>query len=469
MSQPENPIEPGQQLNGRYEVVRELGSGSFGEAFEAVDTEDGRHVAIKRLTLTSVGDWRAVELFEREARVLRSLEHTAIPRYIDFFCLEAKGQLHLVQELVEGETLAARIAAGARFSEEEVTDIASQILHVLSYLQELRPPVFHRDLKPDNLVRRDDGKIYLVDFGSVGGALRSAGSIAGTVAGTFGYMAPEQLHGHAEPATDLYGLGATLLHLVTHQHPGEFSQKRLKIDLDDVFTGSPQFRTWLQKLLEPAPEDRFPTARAALIALREPPSEAPTETKDLHESQEPKARKLAKYPRIPHGSRILMKRTESTLTLTIRGHASMASFSRLPFALLTAFFLVIPSNRWKGGSPPPPFFLMPFVLISAYQLFQFIWETFGKTFFAIDSTGFELKKSLFGFGSTTHGKTARLEHVEVKTGVAINSKSAPPRFVALHEGSVEHRLGRHLSDSEREWVADVIDVFMKRRRRKLAP
>jgi serine/threonine protein kinase len=142
-----------EKLNERYELMRVLGRGNFGETFEALDLETNGRVAIKRLALSKVGDWRAVDLFEREVRVLRNLDHPSIPKYLDFFTTDEGVNLHLVQDLVEGESLASEVAAGRRYVEAEIRDIAERVLTTLIYLQELNPPVFHRDIKPGNLVR----------------------------------------------------------------------------------------------------------------------------------------------------------------------------------------------------------------------------------------------------------------------------------------------------------------------------
>jgi ankyrin repeat protein len=132
----------------------------------------------------------------------------------------------------------------------------------------LTPPVFHRDIKPQNLIGGKDGKVYLVDFGAVQNTYRSTFSYGSTVVGTFGYMAPEQFQGQALPATDLYGLGATLLFLLTHRSPADLPTDRLKISFRKRVHISEQFADWLEKMLEPDAEDRFVSAASALAALQ---------------------------------------------------------------------------------------------------------------------------------------------------------------------------------------------------------
>ncbi|MEO0868905.1 MAG: protein kinase, partial [Cyanobacteria bacterium J06642_11] len=91
----------------------------------------------------------------------------------------------------------------------------------LDYLHGLNPPIIHRDVKPQNIIWSQNGRIFLVDFGAVQTVYQNTIAFSSTVVGTFGYMAPEQFRGQAYPTTDLYGLGTTLLALLTHQNPGE--------------------------------------------------------------------------------------------------------------------------------------------------------------------------------------------------------------------------------------------------------
>lgn len=254
-------------VNNRYRIVNTLGQGGSGITYVAEDLVNGDYVALKELSLRGVSDWKKLDLFKREAQVLANLNHPAIPRYLDYFEIDTDSDryFYIVQELVGGQSLAELVAMGQRFSESEIRRIASAILQVLHYLHRLNPPILHRDIKPQNIIRRRDGHIFLVDFGAVQAVQTT--TIGSTVVGTFGYMAPEQFRGQAVPATDLYGLGATLIYLFTHQHPGELPQHRLKIDFRQVVHLSPPVANWLDKLLEPLLEERFDSAATALSAL----------------------------------------------------------------------------------------------------------------------------------------------------------------------------------------------------------
>lgn len=264
--------QPGDVIGERYRVLGVLGRGGVGTTYEAEEVATGRHVAVKQLHLWhGEGDWKALELFQREARVLAGLEHPAIPKYHEHFEIDrADGRcFYLVQELAPGVTLARSLEAGWRPSEVEVRAIADQLLAVLDYLHCLSPPVIHRDLKPENVLRTEDGRLHVVDFGAVRDTYRTL-SQGSTVVGTFGYMAPEQFRGHASPATDQYGLGALLITLLTRTLPSQIGQRKGRPDFRKHATLSAGFASWLDTLLDPEPARRFASVRQARVRLASP-------------------------------------------------------------------------------------------------------------------------------------------------------------------------------------------------------
>lgn len=264
--------EIGSRIHDRYLVRELLGEGGFATTYRCDDTSTGRAVAVKELHLHRVEDWKSVELFEREARVLAGLAHPGIPTHLDSFRVEEAGQLRsfcLVQGLASGASLAQRLRAGELFDETRARDIALQVLDILAYLHDLAPPVTHRDIKPANLVLDDTGGVQLVDFGAV---RVSGGQTGSTVAGTFGYMAPEQFQGKASPASDVYALAATLVHLLSGKAPDTLPTRRLRLDFRPAVQVSAPFATWLDACLEPVVEDRPASARAARALLTAPPA-----------------------------------------------------------------------------------------------------------------------------------------------------------------------------------------------------
>ena len=185
--------QPGDLVADKYKVLSFLGTGgSGGDCFAAERETDGAKVAMKVMSFRGMKNWKQLELFEREARTLQNLSHKGIPKYIDYFEVDTENDktFYLIQELAKGSTLAERIEGGWRPNEAEVKAISVQILDILEYLSTLRPPVVHRDVKPDNiLVDKDEGnQISLVDFGGVQAAAANINSFNSTVIGTFGYV-----------------------------------------------------------------------------------------------------------------------------------------------------------------------------------------------------------------------------------------------------------------------------------------
>jgi hypothetical protein len=245
---------------GRYEMDGLLGHGGQGATFVGTDRKTGARVAVKVLDLKHAADWKRVELFEREARTLRQVEHEGMPAFVDLLEDPGTGARALVMTLVQGEDFGAVLARDGPLSEAALWRVLLDVTDVLRTLHGQSSPVVHRDIKPKNLVRRPDGRICVVDFGGVG--KKSEGG--STVVGTFGYMAPEQLYGRSAPATDLYALGATLLTLATGKEPEELAHKGLSLDVDKAGPGlSEPLRIMLKRMLAPDPEDR-PADGAAL-------------------------------------------------------------------------------------------------------------------------------------------------------------------------------------------------------------
>ena len=222
----------GTVVGGCYQLEKILGKGGLGTTYCARDMRNDQQVAIKVVTFKAATAWKALELIERETKVLKNLQHPAIPTYLDAFedCEGSRQTFYLVQELAPGCSLAQWIEQGWQPSQKESVAIAEQMLEILCYLQSLTPPVIHRDIKPENIIRNEHDEIYLVDFGSIQDTYRHTITGGSTIVGTFGYMAPEQCRGQATLATDLYGLGATLVFLLTGKCPSELPEKKFKID-----------------------------------------------------------------------------------------------------------------------------------------------------------------------------------------------------------------------------------------------
>src|SRR5262245_9395434 len=130
----------------RYEIVRPIGRGSFAQTLLAVDRHDGRHVALKVLSPRRAADWKSFDLFDREAAVLRGLNHPGIPKVFDIFRAPWEGSNagFIAMEYVEGESFADHIAAQRTLPRERVTELLAEMLGVLEYLHTRVPPILHR-------------------------------------------------------------------------------------------------------------------------------------------------------------------------------------------------------------------------------------------------------------------------------------------------------------------------------------
>ncbi len=265
-------LEPEQILQNRYQLKQKLGDNAVRQTWLAEELAayepECTQVVVKFLAFGGQVQWEDLKLFEREAQILKQLNHPRIPKYRDYFCIDDRSLwFGLVQKYIPGCSLKEQLAHGKRFTERQVRKIAESVLKILIHLHELNPSVLHRDIKPSNLIWGEDEQVYLVDFGAVQDRAAKEGATF-TVVGTYGYAPMEQFGGRAVPASDLYALGATLIHLLTGTAPADLPHSNLRIQFTDRVSLSPSFVSWLEKLIEPAPEQRFKSAREALDALK---------------------------------------------------------------------------------------------------------------------------------------------------------------------------------------------------------
>src|SRR5579862_1431714 len=209
---------------GPYEIVSLLGAGGMGEVYKARDGRLDRIVAIKVLPASFSADHDRMQRFAQEARATAALNHSNIVSIYDIG--EEKGAPYVVTELLEGETLRERLKLGA-LSSRKAIDYAIQIARGLAAAHE--KGIVHRDLKPENIFLTNDGAAKILDFGLAKLTRPEAGDSgneatqtqhiatdAGTVMGTVGYMAPEQVRGKpADPRSDIFAFGAILYEMLS--------------------------------------------------------------------------------------------------------------------------------------------------------------------------------------------------------------------------------------------------------------
>ena len=225
--------------SGRYEVRMQLASGGLSAVYLAKQLPNTR-VVLKESVLPPDTDDRirlkAKELFEREGRLLSRLEHPQIAKVLDFFVED--GRDYIALEYIPGVSLRQFIKSDNYRDEQQILGWAAQMADILVYLHELDPPIIHRDLTPDNLLARDDGKVALIDFGVSNEFISQA---TGTLVGKQAYIAPEQFRGKAEPKSDIYSFGATLHFLLTGEDPEPLSvsnprqlKSEVSVELDEL-------------------------------------------------------------------------------------------------------------------------------------------------------------------------------------------------------------------------------------------
>jgi len=275
----------GKTLGSRYKLIRVLGAGNFGQTFLAEDTHRPvRAKCVVKYLRPARTDPSflplARSLFQREAQTLERLgSHEQIPRLLAYF--EEDNEFYLVQDFIEGQVLRQQLMPGATWSEAEVLDFFQDALGILAFVHQCG--VIHRDIKPDNLIRRHlDQRLVLIDFGavkemgvSIGGGTLVGEATAQTIAiGTPGYMAPEQAQGRPRPASDLYSLGMVAVQALTGLSPLQLTQDPYGCwNWEAAEPVSDRLVQFVNKLIHPSPYERFATATEALASLAqvEPP------------------------------------------------------------------------------------------------------------------------------------------------------------------------------------------------------
>ncbi|MEG3877407.1 serine/threonine-protein kinase [Microcoleus sp. herbarium7] len=251
-----------------YQIEKELGYNSLGGrvTYLATKINTKNSVVIKQFQFAKLdSSWTEYEAYEQEIKVLQSLNHPGIPRYLDSFGTDSG--FCMVQEYKNAES-----AGNRSFAPPDIKQIAIATLEIIAYLQSQTPPVIHRDIKPENLLIDDELNVYLVDFGfaRIGGGNIAASSV---VKGTMGFMPPEQMFNRQlTEASDLYGLGATLICLLTGTKSvdvGNLIDANYGIHFRHLVPPLQQgWMNWLERMVAPRLQDRYKSAADALMALR---------------------------------------------------------------------------------------------------------------------------------------------------------------------------------------------------------
>jgi serine/threonine protein kinase len=244
-------------LHKRYVILRTIGQGGMAAVYQAKDLKRNTICAIKEMSLSSLSAHergQAIQNFLAEATILSRLNHPNLPAFTDFF---SEGSRHfLVMEYIEGHTLEELLERnGGPFPERRVLGWARQLCDVLEYLHSQQPPIIFRDLKPGNIMLRNDGRIKLIDFG-IARFFRRSGTHDTQMLGTPGFAPPEQ-YGTAQTdeRSDMYSLAMSLFQLMTNtlieQGFGLLDVRSINPDI------SPSVAYALERATDPEPENRF--------------------------------------------------------------------------------------------------------------------------------------------------------------------------------------------------------------------
>jgi serine/threonine protein kinase, bacterial len=246
-----------------YQILKVLGQGGMGTTYLAWTGQ--KLLVLKEMNADMAHQPKAQELFEREAKILRTLRHPGIPQYQDFFW--DNGQRYLAMELVHGQDLEQYIYQHGTVSLQQAIQWMIQLCQILTYIHSQQPPLVHRDVKPANLlVTNIDHQIFLIDFGAV----KEIGSIGSTRIGAPDYMAPEQNQGKPVVQSDLYAIGPTIIFLTTGRNPSEFlelTKEGYQFNLDKIPTITPAVAQIIHKITAGRLIDRYLTASDLSQAL----------------------------------------------------------------------------------------------------------------------------------------------------------------------------------------------------------
>ena len=265
-------------VGGVYQVQERLGEGGMGVVYRGVHRLTEQEVAIKALPPEMSADPALRERFLREAKVLERLEHPNIVSLVNF--LEEDERFYLVMQYVRGAALADVFDEGERMPAANVVALAKDVLSALAHAHE--QGVVHRDIKPDNILLRKDGRFLVTDFGVAQMAGTTRMTSTGVAVGTVWYMSPEQVMGlPIDHRSDLYSLGVMLYELISGDLPfpsdSDYEVRKGHVEAPPprLSRSCPEVPSWLRQVvhrsLAKSPDDRFPSSQAFLNALDEGP------------------------------------------------------------------------------------------------------------------------------------------------------------------------------------------------------
>ena len=271
-----------QILANKYRYIDFLGEGANGKTWLARKLIDDERVAIKALKLSQIENLKSLDLFKREAEVLSSISVHGVPKfYQTVMDTDDSGECYLIQQYIDAPSIQSYLDQGRKFSEREALQLMLKVADILRQLESFyKPPIIHRDIKPSNILctmpdasdsLTTELDPWLIDFGAVANPQKK--QQGSTVAGTIGYMAPEQILGDNTIQADYYALGATILHMLTGIPPYQIPNELFVLDFKPVLKQhapdtSPYMVELLDYLLQKAPNQRPQDIDALTLAIQ---------------------------------------------------------------------------------------------------------------------------------------------------------------------------------------------------------
>ena len=457
-------LEKEQVIGDRYQLVEKLGRNAGRQTWLATDlnSQEQEQVVVKLLAFGGDVQWEDLKLFEREAQILKQLDHPRIPKYKDYFSIDDRTLwFGLVQQYIPGLSLKQLLTQGKRFTEADIENIAQEILQILLYLHGLNPPLLHRDIKPSNLIWGEDEQIYLVDFGAVQDRAAIEGATF-TVVGTYGYTPIEQFGGRAVPASDLYALGATLIHLLTRTAPADLPNRELTIQFRDQLSLNSQLANWLEKMLAPSVERRFASAQQALTALKNK-----NRVDDIYHDQSSRSDFYLQGKQNiifkPIDSKVKIYRYPKFLEIVIpkRGINSLTQIINLSPLVLILICLPLLIFLFPFG-----FWLILILILGLYSeksKYNFK-QIFTSTTLKINQKNFVIATNLWGLSNSQTGATEEIQDVSVNYSHHHNqAKRMSTEAIIINTKSSTHfnkfkryLFGQGLTEEELIWLANEI-------------
>ncbi len=261
----------GTVLDGKYEILAEVGRGGMSIVYLARDKRLNKQWAVKEIK--NDGKKSAKTLLkglEREANILKNVDHPVLPRIVDI--INQDGVIYVVMDYIEGDTIQDRLKKEGAQPQELVVEWGLQLASALDYLHNMNPPVIYRDMKPSNVMIKPEGGVKLIDFGTAK-EYEIENNADTTALGTRGYAAPEQFGDskgrgiyNTDARTDIYNLGATLYHIVTGKNPCE-----PPYEIKPIREWNPTLSSGLEKIIlkctQADPNDRYQNCTELMYAL----------------------------------------------------------------------------------------------------------------------------------------------------------------------------------------------------------